>query len=318
MKFEEPDNRLDLELGGRSVSIGLTNDQLAGLELTADIDRAWGLRVFTGLPKTPVSEKGIFRNLVYGGKIEARPSEFCAVGLSMSKDNGRDTAEMTSLDFKLDIGSMVTLNGVSAYQGGEQRSHRYSARFRRKAFYLTPVYEYVYPRVEAERFQAEPHRFGFLSTDDEAVSIAGSDLGWEGDERLALGLKARRYAYTWQDEIAFYYAATFGLKAPAGGHLDMEFGRMQGGLCETRYTLAEADLVYADPFGLDGASLNADVRFIDYDQAVRGVDTALHTSWGIGFEFLDGRLETRLSCTQKADPFTGDDLGVVLSIRFDS
>ena len=318
MKFEDPDSLLNLDLGGLPVSIGLTNDQVAGLELTTDIDRAWGFQIFTGMPKTPVPDKGIFRNLIYGGKIAIHPTESWAVGMSVSRDNGQDADEAASVDFNLDIGSRVSLTALSTCQGDGWRSRRYSARFRGSDFYVTPVYEFLNPRDDADRFQAEQHRFGFLPADDEAVRVAGSDFGWEGSERLTFGLRARRYAYTRQDEEAFYYAATTALKAPAGSHLDMEVGRMEGGHCETRYTLAEADLVYPDPFGLRGASLNASLRLIDYDQTVHGLDTALRASWGIGFTFLDGRLETRLSCTQRADPYERDDLGTLLSIRFSS
>lgn len=315
LKLTHSDNFFKFMLGDRPVSVGLTNANVAGLELSTTIDKQWSVAAFGGVPNTPVTEKGVIENLVYGGRIDAHPVPGDKIGLSARINNGQAYADEAATDFSIRLGSLLTVNGLSTYKACEWRKHRYSVRFRYESLQLTPVYEYLYARDDADRFTAESYLFGFAAASD-PVRIAGSDLEWKGLDSLSVGLRARRYDYASRHEESLYYAGMVSLKAPAGGHIGLEIGRMQGHLAETLYTLVDADMVCPNLFGLKNAFFSVDARYVDYDRPVGGRDMALHASWGVGVNFLDGRLETKLSGVYGVDPFLADDLGAMLSIKF--
>jgi hypothetical protein len=315
LKLNDADKSLKVTIGGQPLSVGLTNGQVAGLELAAKTDRRWSVSAFGGVSTTPVSGKGVFGNIVYGGRIDTQPIPGGKIGVSARINNGQADADEADTDFSFDLGPHLTVSGQARYKACEWRRHRYSMRLRYRAFQLTPVFEYLYARDDTTRFTAQSQLFGFLASND-PVRITGADLAWKGYDDLNIGLRTRLYDYPSLKEGAFYYAGTVSLKAPAGGHLNLEIGRMEGHLDETRYTLVDADMVYPDFLGLKSAFFNVDARCVDYDRPVRGRRMALHTSWGVGFEFLDGHIETRLSGAYGRDPFLGDDVGAKLSIEF--
>jgi hypothetical protein len=309
------DCRLNFVLGNQPVSVGLTNERVAGLDLKTNIDDAWSVTALGGLPTTPAPEKGVVDNLVYGGRIEAHPRPWYKIGLSMMLDNGQETAAETATDFNFNIGSMLAVNGLARTKAHEWREHRYSVGLHYESFRLAPVYESFYAQDEADRFTTKTHLFGFLTNAD-PVRIAGTDIGWEGAEGVDIALRTRRYDYSSWREAARYYAGLISIKAPAESLIDLEIGRMEGHLPETQYMLVDADLVCQHPMGLQDAFFNVDARYIDYDQRVRGRDMAFHTSWGVGYNFFDGHLKAKLAGVYKMDPYVADDVTAMLSIQF--
>jgi hypothetical protein len=298
------------------VSLGLTHGRVAGLEMVTKTDRQWSITAFGGVPTTPVTTKGVVDNLVYGGRIDAHPMPGSEIGVSARIRNGEADKDEADTDFSFNFGTYLTVSGLTQYKASEWRRHRYSFRLRYKSFQLTPVYEYLYARDDTVRFTSKSQLFGFLASDD-PVRISGTDLDWKGFDNLSIGLRTRLYDYPLQDESALYYAGRVSLKAATGGHLDLEIGRMQGHLDETRYTLVDAGMVCPNFLGLKSAFFKVDARWVDYDRPVSGRDLSLHTSWGMGFHFLDGHLETKLSGMYGMDPFTGNNAGAMLSIKFE-
>jgi hypothetical protein len=316
LKSNDSGRLLRFMVADHPVSLGLTHGRVAGLEMVTKTDRQWSITAFGGVPTTPVTTKGVVDNLVYGGRIDAHPMPGSEIGVSARIRNGEADKDEADTDFSFNFGTYLTVSGLTQYKASEWRRHRYSFRLRYKSFQLTPVYEYLYARDDTVRFTSKSQLFGFLASDD-PVRISGTDLDWKGFDNLSIGLRTRLYDYPLQDESALYYAGRVSLKAATGGHLDLEIGRMQGHLDETRYTLVDAGMVCPNFLGLKSAFFKVDARWVDYDRPVSGRDLSLHTSWGMGFHFLDGHLETKLSGMYGMDPFTGNNAGAMLSIKFE-
>ncbi|MGA6924330.1 MAG: hypothetical protein WBY88_01545 [Desulfosarcina sp.] len=316
LNVSQPDPLLTLNHHGRSLSLGLTNDRVAGLDLLIDLNKDWSVSAFGGLPTSPVATQGVLGNLVVGGRLDARLAPSCHFGLFLSRDNGMDGVQEASTDFNIKLGPLLMLSGLSRVWDDEWREHRFATQFCYRSFRFKPVFEYFYPWDRSDHFAAENHLYGFLADAEESVRTIGADVDWQGVDRLIIGLQTRRFDYLLLHEDAVFCEGIISIAASDDFQVDLNIGRMIGDLDETRFHLMGADLVYRNLFGLPGAFVDANARYIDYDRSVRDHHMAVDTSWGFGFRFEAVGLETRLSGIRTLDPYGEDDMGAMLSIRW--
>lgn len=309
------DYRLNLSFIGQPLSVGLTNDQVAGLELSASPAAALSIEAFGGLPPGAVNRRGIVENLVYGGRIRTQRMSMGQIGLSVTYDNAEDySEEMTDIELKLS--PWLAINGSSRHRENVWREHRYSATLGWGAFTLSPLYDYFFIEDDACLIKTESHRFGFLSDTDETIYVTGTDLDWEKNDHLRFGIRTHRYTYEQRDEEAIYYGGLFSLKAPSGSGLSLEIGSMQGRQPETIYSLVQAEATIKGVFGMKGGFCGLTGRYIDYDHQVEDRTMAIHTAVETGLRFLDGRVETKLSGIYREDPYFEDHFTGMLTIGF--
>ena len=309
------DYRLNLSFGGQPLSVGLTNDRVAGLELAANPAAALSIEAFAGLPPGTANRNGIVENLVYGGRIGTQHLSLGQIGLSVVYDNGEDSSEeMTDID--LAIAPWLAINGSSRHTENVWREHRYSATLRWEAFTLSPLYDYFFIEDDTCLIETESHRFGFLSDTDETIYVTGTDLDWKKNDLLNFGIRTRNYTYEQRDEEALYCAGLFSLKASSGSGLSLEIGSMQGERPETLYSLVQAEATVKDIFGIKGGYCGLTGRYIDYDHQVEDSIMAIHTAVETGLTFLDGRVETKVSGIYQEDPYVEDHFTGMLTIAF--
>ena len=309
------DYRLNLSFGGQPLSVGLTNDRVAGLELAANPAAALSIEAFAGLPPGTANRKGIVENLIYGGRIGTQYLSLGQIGLSVIYDNAEDYSEEIT-DIDLTIASWLAINGSSRHTENVWREHRYSATLRWEALTLSPLYEYFFIEDDTCLIKTESHRFGFLSDTDETIYVTGTDLDWKKNNHLNFGIRTRSYTYEQRNEEALYYAGLFSLMAPSGSGLSLEIGNMQGTRPETIYSQVQAEATIKDIFGIKGGFCGLTGRYIDYDHRVEDRTMAIHTAVETGLTFLDGRMETKLSGIYQEDPYFEDHFTGMLTIAF--
>lgn len=309
------DYRLNLSFGGQSLTVGLTNDRVAGLELAANPAAALSIEAFAGLPPWAANRKGIVENLVYGVRIGTQHLSMGQIGLSVIYDNADDYSEEIA-DIDLTIAPWLAINGSSRHTENLWREHRYSATLRWESFSLSPLYEHFFIEDDTCLIKTESHRFGFLYDTDETIYVTGTDLDWEKNDHLNFGIRTRSYTYEQRDEEALYYAGLFSLKAPSGSGLSLEIGSMQGKRPETTYSLVQAEATIKDIFGIKGGFWGLTGRYVDYDHQVEDRTMAIHTAVETGLRFLGGRVETKLSGIYQEDPYIEDDFAGLLTIAF--
>jgi len=311
----DSDYRLNLSFVGQPLSVGLTNERVAGLELTASPVAALSIEAFGGLPPDAVDRRGIVENLVYGGRIGTQHLSLGQIGLSVIYDNAEDYSEEIT-DMDLTIGPWLAINGSSRHTENVWREHRYSVTLGWEAFTLSPLYEYFFIEDDACRIETESHRFGFLADTDETIYVTGTDLGWEKNDHLNFGIRTRHFTYEQRDEEALYYGGLFSLKVSSGNSLSFEVGTMQGKQPETIYSLVQAEATIKDIFGIKGGFCGLTGRYIDYDHQVQDRTMAIHTAVETGLRFLGGRVETKLSGIYQEDPYFEDHFEGMLTIAF--
>lgn len=296
--------------------IGLTKDPVVGLKFASNPVDFLSVSAFGGLPEMEVPEEhiDITEYVAYGGKITARPLSPVKVGFSYKKKSAKEHDEITGINFSFNQ-SLLTFRGASEY-GQNWFEHGYSAILNFRLLQLETIYESFNLHVWPDQIERESRLFGFLSSDDESVRIAGSDLTWDGWGALQVGLRGRRYDYDLRGESTYYSAGLLSLETRTGSSVSFEMGRMLGQTDETEYDLFRTEMVWRNPFGWKDNYISADSLLVDYDRQVGEVGTALHASLEAGINFLNDRLKTRLSgIYRQDDPYSKNKIGAMMKIE---
>ena len=287
------------------------------MKLSAGIGRWFSAIAFGGRPSPLNKNRNNSGDLIYGARIATHPLSIYEIGLSYEKlmTYTEDKGENAGADFSFKLGSRVTVNGLSNYsvEGRGWREHSYSALLNAGSFQIKPSYRYYQLTNHIDQHSAESYIFGFIRKKEEVVTIAGTDVLWRGFRPLQVGLRGRSYDYDTLDEKALYYAGLLNFQTPRGSRIDLEAGRMEGETPNNIYSLFRCQLYWRSPLGLKNSFFSADALYIDYDEAISGMDGAVHASLNGGLVFPQRNLEIRLSGIYSQDPYFRNNVGGMIS-----
>ena len=320
VRYRKPYSAFTVNLGRQHIFAGVINQSVDGLQLGAEIGTYLSISAFGGLPVDYQDQEGGSADATYGARMAHHLATRYEVGLSYQKTDADDelAEEKAGADLVLHLGPWLTINGLSSYnlESEDWREHNYSAQLLISHLSIEPSYQFFSYRDYFGKGTNRNNIFHFLRDDDESLSIAGTDVVWQGLGPVDVGLRGRQYDYDVRSESAMYMAGLLTLNTADGSQVGIEIGRMDGETIDNIYNLYRGFFYWQKPFKMAATGfISGDALYIAYDASVFGEDKSVQYSVSAGRKFLKDRLETKLSGIYSQDPYFDSDVGGLVTLQ---
>lgn len=320
LEYKRDAGNINARLGRQYIFEGVANEAVDGLRLAADLSENVYGSIYVGQPVGLDSTNGRDGDIIYGGRMAVHKMSLGEVGLSYKLiENDSDTAEeMAGVDIALYLPKGINFFGNSSFNldtnGFAEHSYEFNIPYDNLRFrpYLQMFTYEDYFGTGANAVNP----FRVLATSGEEITTYGLDLTWLKSDAWTFGGKLKYYDYDNADANQ-YYAALATWRPSEATEIGGEVGYMNGDLNKNTYLLTR---LYATVNQLSDAIwldfLTGDIVYADYDQDIYNESYSLFASLGTGKDFMDGRMQVKLSGDYSQDPYFDDDLRGILSLTY--
>ncbi len=320
IRYHKPYSRLDASIGRQHVFAGVANQSVDGFRLSGGIGPYFSASIFGGLPVDYEDQDGGSADATYGTRLAHHLDGHYEIGLSYQKTeaDGELAEEKAGADLVLNLGSWLTLTGLSSYNIDSEnwREHRYDAQLLVSQVMIEPSFQYFSYQDYFGKGNSQNNIFHFLQDEEEVLSIAGTDIVWQGLGAVDVGVRGRHYDYDRRRETASYMAGLLTVNTSSSSQIGVEIGRMDGDSADNIYDLYRGYFYWQQPLKMKAKGfISGDALFIAYDAPVYGEDKSVQYSVSAGRHFFNNRMETKLSGIFSKDPYFDNDVGGVVTLH---
>lgn len=318
--YHKPSDSLRGRFGRQHIFAGVINESVDGLLLENGWQDYFSITLFGGLPAAYADTNGRRGDITYGGRMAYLFLPLLELGLSYQKieDNGAVARNNGGIDVNIQAGGWFSFNGLSSYRLDSDmwREHRYSFNISVEDFQIAPSYEHFQYSDYFKNADTGITPFRFLDDNNEILSIYGTDLIYNANPELQVGLRGRQYDYDLRNENARYWAGLLVFSTFDGSRIGAEVGSMDGQTPDNLYNLYRAYLYWQNPLQIQMLEfISADALFVTYDTPIYDKENSAQFSLGAGRNFFNNQLETRFSVIYSDDPYFENDLSGMATMQ---
>ncbi len=320
IRYQRPYSQFDASVGRQHIFAGVANQSVDGLRFSGGIGPYLSASIFGGLPVDYQDQDSGSADATYGTRFAHHLDGRYEIGFSYQKTDadGELSEEKAGADLALNLGSWLTLTGLSSYNLGSKdwREHRYDAQFQVSDLMVEPSFQYFSYQDYFGKGNAQNNIFHFLQNEEEILAITGTDIVWQGLGPVDVGVRGRHYDYDRRQESASYMAGLLTVNTSSSSQIGVEVGRMDGETADNIYSLCRGYFYWQQPLKMKAQGfISGDALYIAYDAPVYGEDKSIQYSVSAGRRFFNNRMETKLSGIFSQDPYFDNDVGGVVTLH---
>lgn len=307
-------------LGRIQIFTGVSTDYVDGLSYASALGESFTLSLNGGLPVGYAETSGRSGDLALGGRLGFHREKY-EVGLSyqLTRNDSSTVENFLAADLNwalpadMIFDAYATLN-LDTSGLGEQN---YTLRFNLletdlKAFFETFSYD--------DYFSADlaaPQPFRTLAISGETLTRYGINAVRPVSSEWDVGVKLTGYNYDIQNGTSWYVAGLLTWSGESMQHVGGELGYLDAGVINDDELLLRL-FAYWDqlPTSAMLSFISGDIVYTSYGQGFFGKTSSFFTSLGGGKQFLDDRLDLKLSADYSSDPQFDSDLRAMLSMTY--
>jgi hypothetical protein len=319
-RYQKPYHPFNISVGRQHIFAGVVNQSVDGLQLATGIGPNLSASFFGGWPVDYYDQDNGSADATYGARLAHHISTHYELGLSYQKTDadGEQAEEKAGADMILNVGSWLTLSGLSSYNidSEDWREHRYNAQLTINHLVIEPSYEYFSYQDFFGKGSERNSIFHFLQDSEEVLVISGTDVVWQGLGLVEVGVRGRQYDYDIRNERATYMAGLLTVNTTRGSQIGVEVGRMDGQTSDNIYNLYRGFFYWQKPFRMESRGfISGDALYIAYEAPVYGEDKSIQYTLSAGRQFFNNKMETKLSGIFSQDPYFENDVGGVMTLQ---
>ncbi len=312
-----------LRLGRQPIYTGVATDYIDGLRFASNLGPLFSVSLHGGQPVGYADTSGRSGDLSFGGRVGHHRGSQYEVGLSyqLTRDDSVTVEEFLAADLNLALPADMTFDAYTSINLdtnglGEQNYalHIKLLETDLKAFFEVFSYEDYFSAASAA---PNPFRSFALTANPETLTRYGINAVRPISSSWEVGAKLNSYNYDVKTGTALYAAGLLTWRGESLQQIGAELGYLDAGVIDNDQWLIRL-FAYWDQLPANAVLnfISGDIVYSTYKQGFFGEDSSFFTSFGGGKQFLDKRLDLKLSADYSSDPYFDSDLRGMLSLSY--